>query len=161
MSMTRAQFKKQLQLGLNAVFGVEYNRYPELWRDIFEVKNTTDKAVCEADEGYKLIKAGHSTGLVECLRLKETGNGWLDAKTRKAAAFLETRRYAAYVGATVEFEKFEGVTVNAADKKLYVALTRMRNGMQVSSTGPVDDIRIPRNDAGAVYEVDLEGWLYV
>ncbi len=75
-----------------------------------------------------------------------------------AAAFLETRRYAAYKGATVEFEKFEGVTVNAADRKLYVAMTRMRNGMQASASDPVDDIRIPRNDAGAVYEVDLGAW---
>jgi hypothetical protein len=40
MSMTRAQFRKQLQNGLNAVFGLEYKRYPELWRDIFEVKSS-------------------------------------------------------------------------------------------------------------------------
>ncbi|MGB8223290.1 MAG: alkaline phosphatase PhoX [Polyangiales bacterium] len=126
--------------------------------DIFEVKDTTDKATCEADPGYKLIKAGHSVGLVECLKLKETGSWQDDMQTRQAAAFLETRRYAAYVGATVEFEKFEGVTVNETDNKLYLALTRMRNGMQASATDPVDDIHIPRNDAGAVYEVDLGGW---
>jgi hypothetical protein len=40
MAMTRAQFRKQLQNGLNAVFGLEYKRYPELWRDIFEVKSS-------------------------------------------------------------------------------------------------------------------------
>lgn len=40
MAMSRAQFRKQLQNGLNAVFGMEYKRYPELWRDIFEVKNS-------------------------------------------------------------------------------------------------------------------------
>lgn len=37
MPMNRAQFRKQLQLGLNTVFGLEYQRYPEQWRPIFEV----------------------------------------------------------------------------------------------------------------------------
>jgi secreted PhoX family phosphatase len=99
--------------------------------------------------GFRLIKAGHSTGLVECLKLKPG--------KQTAAAFLETRRYAAYLGATVEFEKFEGVTVNATDKKVYVAMTRMRSGMEASATDPVDDIHLPRNNAGAVYEIDLAG----
>lgn len=41
--MNRAQFKKQLQRGLNTVFGLEYKRYPEQWRDIFDVESS-DKA---------------------------------------------------------------------------------------------------------------------
>ena len=117
--------------------------------DIFEAKDTTDKTTCETHSGFKLIKAGHNTGLVECLKPKD------DMET--AAAFLETRRYAAYVGATVEFEKFEGVTHNAADKKLYVAMTRMRSGMEDKPSDPANDIRIPVNGAGAVYEIDLVG----
>lgn len=36
-TMNRAQFKKQLQRGLNSVFGMEYRRHPEQWREIFEV----------------------------------------------------------------------------------------------------------------------------
>lgn len=40
MAMTRAQFRKQLQEGLNAVFGMEYKRYPEEWKDIFDVENS-------------------------------------------------------------------------------------------------------------------------
>lgn len=119
--------------------------------DIFTVSNATDKATCESEPGYRFIKAGHSVGLAECLKLKSPAMA-------TAAAFLETRRYSAYKEATVEFEKFEGVTVNKADRKLYLAMTRMRSGMQASSTDPVDDIRIPRNDAGAVYEVDLGAW---
>lgn len=43
MAMNRSLFKKQLQLGLNTVFGMEYNRYPEEWRDIFDI-NTSVKA---------------------------------------------------------------------------------------------------------------------
>ena len=29
MAMNRSDFRKQLQEGLNAVFGMEYKRYPE------------------------------------------------------------------------------------------------------------------------------------
>lgn len=42
-TMTRSLFKKQLQRGLNAVFGMEYERHPEQWRQLFEVSNS-DKA---------------------------------------------------------------------------------------------------------------------
>lgn len=35
--MNRALFRKQLQLGLNAVFGMKYKQYPEQWRDMYEV----------------------------------------------------------------------------------------------------------------------------
>jgi hypothetical protein len=38
--MNRAQFKKQLQEGLNTVFGMEYKRYPEEWRAMFDVENS-------------------------------------------------------------------------------------------------------------------------
>ena len=40
MAMTRAQFRKQLQLGLNTVFGIEYKRYTEEYRQIFEIENS-------------------------------------------------------------------------------------------------------------------------
>lgn len=108
--------------------------------DIFETS-------ASAASGFKTIKAGHNTGLVEHLKLKDG--------MEQAAAFLETRRYAAYVGATTEFEKFEGVAVNAADKKVYLAMSRMRSGMEDNSSDPVNDIRLPVNGAGAVYEIDL------
>ena len=117
--------------------------------DIFSVKTAASKTECESEPGYKYIKAGHSTGLVECLKIKDG--------RQTAAAFLETRRYAAYVGATVEFEKFEGVTVNAADRKVYVAMTRMRSGMEDKPGDPANDVRLPVNNAGAVYEINLAG----
>ncbi|NTW59200.1 MAG: DUF839 domain-containing protein [Nitrospirae bacterium] len=120
------------------------------FNDIFQIKaGATDRTTCESEPGFRLIKAGHNKGLVECLKLQ---NG-----REQAAAFLETRRFAAYVGATTEFEKFEGVTVNAADKKVYFAMTRMRDGMEDRPGDPANDIRIPRLLAGAVYEMDLAG----
>jgi secreted PhoX family phosphatase len=110
--------------------------------DVFEVAD-------RPADGFRTIKAGHAVGLVEHLRLKPG--------MEKAAAFLETRRYAAYVGATAELEKFEGVTVNAADRKLYVALTRVREGMEDRPGDPANHIRVARLHAGAVYAIDLAG----
>jgi len=38
--MSRAQFAKQLQEGLNTVFGIDYKQHPEEWRRCFEVENS-------------------------------------------------------------------------------------------------------------------------
>lgn len=40
MALNRADFRKQLQEGLNAVFGMAYKSYPEEWRTFFEVSNS-------------------------------------------------------------------------------------------------------------------------
>jgi len=40
MAMNRAQFKKNLQDGLNTVFGLEYRRYPEEWKAMFDVETS-------------------------------------------------------------------------------------------------------------------------
>jgi len=47
MAMNRASIKKQLQEGLNAVFGLEYSQYPELWKDIFTSSKESKKAYVE------------------------------------------------------------------------------------------------------------------
>lgn len=41
--MNRAQFRRQLQVGINTNFGLEYDRWPELWRHFLDVENS-DKA---------------------------------------------------------------------------------------------------------------------
>ena len=43
MAMNRAQFRKELQLGLNATFGLAYKEHPEEWKDIFDIE-TSQKA---------------------------------------------------------------------------------------------------------------------
>ena len=43
MTILRSDERKQLQLGLNAVVGLAYNEYPELWPDIF-VESQSEKA---------------------------------------------------------------------------------------------------------------------
>jgi hypothetical protein len=46
MAMNRSQFRKQLTLGLNAVFGMRYREFPEEWKELFEIV-TASKAVEE------------------------------------------------------------------------------------------------------------------
>lgn len=84
---------------------------------------------------------------------------WLKLKPgmETAAAFFETRRYAAYLGATTEFTKGEGVAINHADKKLYYAMSYIQGSMKAKDGGPVDDIRLKENNAGATYTFDLAG----
>ncbi len=123
--------------------------------DIFDAANATEikndagavTGYQPAPSGYTQVMAGHTTKLVENLKLK-TG-------METAAAFLETRRYASYKGATTEFEKFEGVALNAADKKVYLAMTRIRDGMENKSADPINHIQLSKLVAGAVYEMSL------
>ncbi|QXP88181.1 PhoX family protein [Methylococcus capsulatus] len=121
--------------------------------DIFEtapVNKLADGSYEAPPAGFRQIIAGHNKGLVENLKLKPG--------METAAAFLETRRFAAYMGATTEFEKFEGVTVNARDRKVYLAMTRLSSGMEDKPKDPANHIRIPKLLAGAVYQMDLATW---
>ena len=43
MAMNRALFAKQLEPGLNSIFGLNYKQYPQQWKLVFE-SNTSDKA---------------------------------------------------------------------------------------------------------------------
>jgi len=68
-----------------------------------------------------------------------------------AAAFLETHRYAAFLGATLEFSKMEGVALNRKDKLAYVAMSRIEKSM----SDTVGDIQVGKISAGATYELKL------
>ena len=80
-----------------------------------------------------------------------------------AAAFLETRRFAALQGATTEFTKLEGQALNKKRKKLYTAVSKAYEGMLAGKNGPrfQDDIQLVGlpDDllCGIVYESDLKG----
>lgn len=78
----------------------------------------------------------------------------------KAAAFLETHRYAAYVGASAGFTKMEGTTVNVADKVAYSALQNIEGSMVVGNAlnVPGNGISVPRQlKAGGVMALNLKG----
>ncbi|MFF2498968.1 PhoX family protein [Peribacillus sp. NPDC058075] len=72
----------------------------------------------------------------------------------KAAAFLESRRYGALLGATSEFNKMEGFAVNKKDKKAYVAMS-YQNGSMQKEPGIKDDIQLPAINSGATWQIDL------
>ncbi|MBE2261153.1 MAG: DUF839 domain-containing protein [Burkholderiaceae bacterium] len=80
----------------------------------------------------------------------------------KAAAFLETHRYASLVGASMGFSKMEGTTVNARDKIAYSALQNcqasMVAGNSLNTAG--NGVSIPAQlKAGAVMALNLKGGL--
>ena len=113
------------------------------FNDIFETSDAPK-------EGFTAIKQ-YSYGSTEYLKLKPG--------KEKAAAFLETRRYAAMLGATTEFNKMEGVTLNEKDKKVYIAISDQSKAMEKDSTGkdPADHIQLPKIKAGVTYQLDLQG----
>ncbi|OKL37440.1 S-layer homology domain-containing protein [Domibacillus mangrovi] len=113
------------------------------FNDIFETSDAPK-------EGFTAIKQYSYGGKVEYLKLKPG--------KEKAAAFLETRRYAAMLGATTEFNKMEGVTLNAKDSKAYIAMSYQEKSMEKDTTGkePADHIQLPKIKAGVTFELDLK-----
>jgi secreted PhoX family phosphatase len=112
--------------------------------DIMDVK-TTDPA----DTSYTKVAAN---GRTEWLKLKPG--------MEKAAAFLETHRYAALVGASMGFTKMEGTTVNLKDKIAYSALQNCQSSMVAGNAlnVPGNGISIPKAlNAGAVMMLSLKG----
>ena len=84
----------------------------------------------------------------------------LVAGMEKAAAFLETHRYASLVGASMGFSKMEGTTVNIKDKVAYSALQNcqasMVTGNALNTVG--NGIGIPAElKAGAIMALSLKG----
>lgn len=129
--------------------------------DIFEVASKDDYAANPAAfPGFRPVYTYTGTGGSTRLEYLKVKPGM-----EQAAAFLETRRYAAFLGATTEFTKMEGSTSNRADKKLYLAMSYVEKGMLDGQNGdrPQDDIRLtgdPKDlSCGIVYEADLKGGL--
>ena len=54
MPLNRALFTKQLNLGLNTVFGMEYDRYPEQWRALY----STEQSMKAFEEDVQMIGFG-------------------------------------------------------------------------------------------------------
>jgi secreted PhoX family phosphatase len=99
------------------------------------------------------------------LALDGWGYQWVKVQPAqaKAAAFLETHRFAVIAGVTMELTKLEGVAVNAKDKLAYFAMSRIETTMLAGSeqnarTRPdVDDIQLSSLRPGAVYAAKLSG----
>jgi secreted PhoX family phosphatase len=111
--------------------------------DIMDVK-TSDPL----DASYTKVNANGRTEWIK-----------LVAGMEKAAAFLETHRYASLVGASMGFTKMEGTTVNIKDKVAYSALQNcqasMVAGNALNTVG--NGISIPKAlVAGAVMALNLK-----
>jgi secreted PhoX family phosphatase len=101
------------------------------------------------DASYRKIAAN---GAVEWIRLKPG--------MEKAAAFLETHRYGAFVGASMGFSKMEGTTVNKKDKVAYSALQNVQDSMVVGGKGYTagNGISVDKAlKAGVVMALNLKG----
>ncbi|MGD9210048.1 MAG: DUF839 domain-containing protein, partial [Desulfobacteraceae bacterium] len=121
--------------------------------DIFDIGRANADYTCP--EGYTSIniaKSGH-----ECLAVR----GGMES----VASRLETRRYAAMLGATTEFRRAEGIAYDPDDKILYIAMNEISNGMEDNSVdGKTDNkfdrgggnhITLPYNPCGCVYALQL------
>ncbi|MBG6081924.1 secreted PhoX family phosphatase [Rubrivivax gelatinosus] len=75
---------------------------------------------------------------------------WVKVKPgmEKAAAFLETHRYAALMGGSLSFTKMEGTTVDIKDKKAYSAISAIKDSMVTGKSGNVPALNV--NFASAI-----------
>jgi secreted PhoX family phosphatase len=106
--------------------------------DIMDVKTTDPQ-----DPSYTKIPFGGKFNWVKLMPGME-----------KAAAFLETHRYAALKGGTLAFTKWEGTTVNAKDKIAYIAMSYIQKTMV---DGSVPGFKVEGPQAGATYAMNLKG----
>jgi secreted PhoX family phosphatase len=116
------------------------------------VKPTDIMTVATADPQDTSYTKINANGKTEWVKLKQG--------MEKAAAFLETHRYASLVGASMGFSKMEGTTVNIKDKIAYSALQNcvasMVAGNAYNTVG--NGISIPKAlNAGAVMALNLKG----
>jgi len=125
-----------------------------------EIRGLVDGGIQPTD-----IMTVSSTDPSDASFTKITANGkveWvkLKANMAKAAAFLETHRYAALVGASMGFTKMEGTTVNVKDKVAYSALQNIQSSMVAGDKANVagNGISVPKAlQAGAVMALNLKG----
>ena len=119
--------------------------------DIMSVSATDPALATPADTSYTKVNANGKTEWIK-----------LVAGMEKAAAFLETHRYASLVGASMGFTKMEGTTVNIKDKVAYSALQNCQASMVAGNAQNTvgNGISIPKAlVAGAVMALNLKGGL--
>jgi secreted PhoX family phosphatase len=113
------------------------------WADKYKITDLMDvKTNDPLDVSYTKIRFGGKNNWVKLVAGKE-----------REAAFLETHRYAALVGASMGFTKMEGTTVNIKDKIAYSAMSYVQSSMIDKTT----DIQVQGPKAGAVYAHTLKG----
>jgi len=125
--------------------------------DLFAVADLNRSATSRAQlcpPGFTSVNAG---GGPECLKL--IGDPIL-------ASRLETRRYAAMLGATTEWTKMEGITFDPKRNELYMAMSTVYASMEDNmykghanpalDIGGFNNIRAKYNPCGCVYRMPLD-----
>jgi uncharacterized protein len=125
---------------------------PPRFDDIFSRAKPNKDGSCPTGYGSINTSAGH-----ECLTIKPG--------MEKIASRLETRRYAALMGASTEFRKEEGITFDPATRSLFVSMSEVARGMEDHAkngkpsgkydAGGPNDVRLPYNRCGVVYRLPL------
>ena len=131
----------------------------EGWSEGDEV---TEEVLKEAD--IEVIENGNQDliadeEIVEWARQwEERGPDGVDEELRRIP-FLETRDAAAEIGATIEFNKAEGVD-SADDAEpgdfVYFGISELNDAMDDQPANPGGDIALDRVDGGVVYRAELE-----
>ena len=136
---------------------------PLSWIKLGSATSTEIRALVEGGIKPADIMDVRSTDPADTTFRKVISNGkteWVKVINEKAAAFLETHRYAAYVGASMGFSKMEGTTVNIKDKVAYSALQNIQASMVAGNAAnlPGNGISVAKAlVAGAVMALNLKG----
>ncbi|MEJ2295995.1 MAG: hypothetical protein P8Y23_14660, partial [Candidatus Lokiarchaeota archaeon] len=91
--------------------------------DIFNTEAPQADGSC-ATAGFVAVNTAAGNECLQRTTNDLNGDATYDAKDDAIANRLESRRMAAYLGATTEFRKMEGITFNARDNKLYLAMSQ-------------------------------------
>lgn len=120
--------------------------------DLFATAEPSGPGTCP--QGYTSTRTmdtfDTSRTMHECLLLKPG--------MAQLASRLETRRYAAYLGATTEILKAEGITFDASRSAAFLAVTDIGKGMLDGSphdVGGPNHVRLSPNPCGAVWKLPL------
>jgi len=100
-----------------------------------EVKALVDGGIVATDIMDSLTTDPVDSSYTQVVLNKKTLWVRVKAGQEKAAAFLETHRYAALKGGSMAFTKMEGTTVNIQDKKAYSAISAIKDSMVTGKTG--------------------------
>jgi secreted PhoX family phosphatase len=125
------------------------------FNDLFATEEPQESGTCPSEGFTHIATSSGTTGsnkVLECLKLKPG--------MEQAASRLETRRYAALKGATSEFNKMEGITLDPDSKTLYVSMSYVEKSMldnDKTDLGGANDIRLDKNSCGTVFALTLDG----
>ncbi|KAF5302752.1 hypothetical protein FQR65_LT19059 [Abscondita terminalis] len=123
--------------------------------DLVNVQNIQPSQIMES-----LDKDPQDASYTKIILQKKTV--WVKVKPgmEKAAAFLETHRYAALMGGSMAFTKMEGTTVNAKDKVAYSALANIQDSMIKGNAAWLESHNVAfakKISAGGIVAHDMAG----